>query len=93
MSGLGMNMNININEKVWVKTNTQVALKTYKIINVGYIVRTLNQYNKHHVSSNVVKCLSIKIVVTYNGSCVCSTMSNMDACSRAQDPTRHISNE
>ena len=74
-------------------TNTQVAPKIYEIIDVGCIVRTLIQYNKHHVSTNVVQCPTIRIGVTSSGSCVCSIVSNTDACSRAQDPTRHISSE
>ena len=36
---------------------------------------------------------TIKTSVTTSGSCVSSTVSNMDACSRAQDPARRISNE
>ena len=60
---------------------------------VGCKVNTLNQYNKHHVSSNVVQCPSIEIGVTSSGSCVYSTVSNMDACSRAQHPAKHTSSE
>ena len=60
---------------------------------VGCKVNTLNQYNKHHVSSNVIQCPSIEIGVTPSRSYVCSKVSNMDACSRAQHPAKHTSGE
>jgi hypothetical protein len=53
----------------------------------------LQSIQNKHVVSNVVQCPTIKLGVTSGGSCVCSTVSNMDACSHAQHLARQISSE